>query len=142
MTAETDAAMHEELLVKSFVKKVHRERLSFELSKRRGDFLNRFCHESLKYLDSRFVVAIPKPNSNPAEILQLLKSHRAKDRCYALSMNDDIDGKFLALADALDVALGFGLPSILSCIPGQLAYLETEQIAGSPDRFILCRSPT
>lgn len=140
MTAEVDATIHEEAFVKSFITKGHRDRLSFELSKRRGDFLGRFCHESLKYLDPRFIVVLPKPISNRAEILQQLKSMGAKQSCYAISMSDEIDGKCVRLTDALSIAVGFGLPSILSCEPGQLAYLETEQEVGSPDRFILCRS--
>lgn len=119
---------------------LHRHRLLFELQKRRGDFLGRFCHEALMYLDPRFILEISKPNSTQVEICRELKSRGAKHSCYAISMSDDIDRRFLPLVDALSIAVGHGLPSILSCLPGQMAYLETEQIAGPPDRFVLFRA--
>ena len=44
---------------------------------------------------------------------------------------------------AFRVAVGFGLPSILSCCAGQLAYLEAEESFGPPERLILQRpAPT
>jgi hypothetical protein len=142
MPADTQATSHEETFVNAFVTKDYRDRLIFELRKRRGHFLGRFCHGALTYLDSRFVFAMSRPNSDPTEILRLLNSRGAERNCYAMSMSDDIDGRILPLAEALSVAVGLGLPTILSCVPGRLAYLETEQVAGPPDRFILFRSPS
>jgi len=135
-----DSEIHEESFVKAFVKKDYRDRLAFELQKQRGRFLGRFCHGALKYLDPRFVITIPPPNSDPVEILRLLKARGSEHDCYAISMTGDIDGTTLPLSDALGIAVGGGMPTILSCQPGRLAYLETEQVAGPPDRFILFRS--
>jgi hypothetical protein len=140
MSTENHAANHEEAFVKSFITKGYRERLSFELKKRRGDFLGRFCHDSLLYLDPRFIFELPKPNSDRIDVCRELKLRGAKDSCYAISMNEDVDRKTLKLADALAGVVGFGLASILSCVSGELAYLETEQISGAPNRFILSRS--
>ena len=137
----TDVAIHEEAFVKSFVKKDYRERLSFELRKRRGDFLGRFSHQALEYLDPRFVIELPTPNSNRAEIRRELMDRGAANSCYAISLSDEIDRKMQPLDEALAIAVGFGLPSILSCLAGELAYLETEQEAGPPDRWILFRAP-
>ena len=139
MIPDKDAEIHEQSFVNSFILKGYRERLAFELRKRRGDFLGRFCHDALSYLDSRFVIEIRRPNSSRAEIFTELKRRGAKDFCYAISSSDDIDGRTVPLADALSIAVGFGLASVLSCIPGELAYLETEQEAGAPDRFVLFR---
>jgi hypothetical protein len=139
MPTAADATVHEGAFVQAFIEKDRRERLSFELRKRRGDFLGRFCHQALAVLDSRFVAAIKPPNSDPAQILELLKKHRALAMCYAISMSDDLDGRFLPLAEALRAAVGLGMPTIISCRPGELAYLETEQVAGPPDRFLLAR---
>lgn len=139
MSDKAEKSTHEESFVKSFVTKDYRDRLAFELRKRRGDFLGRFCHDALTYLDPRFIIEIPKPNSNQVEICRELKRRGAQDSCHAISMSDEIDGRILPLTDALSIAVGFGLPSILSCIPGELAYLETEQLAGAPQRFILFR---
>src|SRR5438477_384835 len=104
MLADSAAIAHEEYFVNAFVTKDYRDRLLFELRKRRSHFLGRFCHEALTYLDSRFVVPISRPNSDPAETLRLLKSRGADPTCYAISMSDDVDGRFLPLADALTVA--------------------------------------
>lgn len=141
MSNNAEIVTHEEAFVNAFITKDYRDRLHFELRKRRGYFLGRFCHAALTYLDSRFVIAIPPPNSDPAQILRLLKSHGAENNCYAISMYDDIDGRILALADALTIAVGRGMPTILSCRPGTLAYIETEQEQGPPDRFLVFRSP-
>lgn len=139
MPAEPIAAAHEETFVNAFIEKDRRDRLLFELRKRRGDFLGRFCHDALIYLDPRYVVALKPPNSDPAQTLKLLRSRGAGPTCYSISMSDGLDGRFLPLADALAIAVGLGMPSILSCLPGELAYLEAEQEAGPPDRFLLSR---
>jgi len=112
-----------------------------ELRKQRPRFLGRISHDALTYLDPRVVVTIKPPNSLPAQIYQLLHSRGAPETCYAMSMSD-IDGRILPLSEALEVAVGFGMPSIISCCPGQLAYLEAEQSFGPPDRHILFRRAT
>jgi hypothetical protein len=138
---DAEITSHEETFVQAFVDKDRRDRLLFELRKHRGRFVSRFNHDALKYLDSRFVTALEPPNSDPAAILQLLQIRGAVKMCYAISSNDQIDGQILPLADALVAAVGFGMPSILSCRPGLLAYIETEQVAGPPDRYIVSRTP-
>jgi hypothetical protein len=45
----------------------------------------------------------------------------------------------MSLTSALKVAVGEGFPSIISCIPGKLAYFEAEQGYGPPPRFMLKR---
>ncbi|WP_167315842.1 hypothetical protein [Exiguobacterium artemiae] len=40
-------------------------------------------------------------------------------------------------AGVLEHAVGFGFSSIISCIPGELAYFETEQSFGAPPRYLL-----
>ncbi len=139
MTTHPDATTYEEGFVNAFILKDRRERLHFELHKRRGEFLSRFSHSALDYLIPRCVEAIG-PISGPDHLLKLLKSRGAGRTCYAISMADDIDGKVLPLPEALSVAYGLGLSTILICRPGELAYLETEQIEGPPQRFVLCRT--
>lgn len=138
MTTHPDATTSEEGFVNAFILKGRRERLLFELRKRRGDFLSRFCHSALDYLIPGCVEAIGS-SSGSEHLLKLLKSRGAGKTCYAISMTDGIDGKVLPLPEALSVAFGLGLPTILICRPGELAYLETEQIEGPPERFVLCR---
>lgn len=72
-------------------------------------------------------------------ILDLLKKNGAGEACYVISFNDEIDGNHLPLAYALEQAVGFGMPSLISCIPSKLAHLECEQEYGAPPRYILKR---
>lgn len=76
-------AAHERGFVNSFVHRDHRPRLLFGLGRKtaprrgldyRARFLGRFNHQALKYLDERFVHAVPPPNSDPANILPLLRA--------------------------------------------------------------------
>jgi hypothetical protein len=68
-----------------------------------------------------------------------LKNHGAGESCYSISDSEEIDGKELPLLTALEKAVGYGMPSIVSCIPGKLSFFEAEQDYGPPPRFILKR---
>ncbi len=131
----------EEILIKSFITKRIQDRVLFELfsKKKRLDALQRLNHNYLETLRNEFLIDIPKPNSNPDEIARILKKHGAGEFCYSISWSETIDGKELPLVTALEKAVGLGMPSIISCIPGKLAYFEAEQEVGSPPRFILKR---
>jgi hypothetical protein len=85
------------------------------------------------------MIEIPKPNSCADDIAELLKQHGAGKQCYAISFNEDIDGKDLPLLTALEHAVGYGFPSLIVCIPDKLAYFEAEQVYGPPPRYILKR---
>ncbi|WP_245602239.1 hypothetical protein [Peribacillus kribbensis] len=74
------------------------------------------------------MIEIPKPNSNFEKIAELLKKHGAGEFCYSISDCKAIDGKELPLLSALEKAVGYGMPSIISCIPGKLAYFGAEQV--------------
>jgi hypothetical protein len=60
----------------------------------------------------------------------------AGDTCHVISESPAIDGSRLPLPEALGVVVGFGLGTLLSCVPGKLAYFEGE---GPSDRCILAR---
>lgn len=131
----------EKIIVKSFFTKRLQDRVLFELSsaKKRKDALSRLCHTYRTTLREEYMIEIPKPNSDPAEIAKLLKQNGAGDSCYAISWDEEIDGKELPLLTALENAVGMGMPSIISCIPNKLAYFEAEQEALPSPRFILKR---
>jgi hypothetical protein len=132
----------EEIIVKSFFNKRLQMRIMFELSssKRRKDALSRLCHRYDVTLLKQYRIEIPKPNSDPSEIEALLKSYGAGKTCYLISWYEELDGKHLPLRTALEHAVGRGLPSLMSCTRGKLAYFEAEQEYGAPPRFILKRS--
>ena len=131
----------EELIVKSFFDKQVQERVLHELftPKKRNHALNRLCHQYTKMLKEKYMIEIPPPNSNPTYIYDLLMMNGAGKMCYSLSYNAEIDGKELPLLETLEHAVGFGFPSIISCVPGELAYFEAEQGFGSPPRYLLMR---
>ena len=99
--------------------------------KRRRRFLDRLNH--CRDLDERY--ASPLPSST--DVAALLRSLGAPTECHVLSDLADIDGMGLPLADAIDrVELG-GFGSILSCVPGRLAYYLDE--SGTGRRLLLVR---
>lgn len=131
----------ERLIVKSFFEKSVQERVLHELfaSKKRDHALNRLCHEYQRMLKGKYMIEIAPPNSDPQAIYELLLKNGAEKECYSLSYNEKIDGKQLPLREALQHAVGYGFPTIISCIPGELAYFEAERIYGSPPRYMLQR---
>lgn len=123
--------------INSFVVKNRRSRMAFDYQK--GCLAGRFCHDAESLLDPRFYSRIEGPIIGYKAVLKLLISLGAGKTCHAISHCEAIDGRDLLLEEALSNAVGFGLPSIVSCLPGELVYLETEQSAGPPDRYILAR---
>ena len=63
---------------------------------------------------------------NPSEMLRILKAKGASDTCYALIEDDQLNGRKVLVADALEIVMAHGMGTFLSCIPGQLAYFEDE----------------
>ena len=70
--------------------------------------------------------------SHLADILETLKTKGAPEKCFAISEDDELDGKELVLSQALASIFGRGIGTFLSCLPGRLAYFEDED-----GRFIL-----
>lgn len=134
----------EKEIVKSFFDRKVQERMLHELfsPKKRDHALNRLCHQYTKMLKEKYMFEILPPNSDPEYVHKLLVKNGAGEMCYSLSYNEEIDGKEMPLLEALQHAVGFGFPSIISCVPGELAYFEAEQGFGSPPRYLLKRPKT
>lgn len=130
---------HEYIFVNTFVLREHRERIFFELqsSKKRGKFFNRLCHAYFDVLDRRFCQKIPSLFSPSEDIIRILIQKGAPKTCYVMSNNPVTDQSSIPLTEAVKQNVGYGLPSVIDCIPGQLAYFEAEQEYGSPPRYIL-----
>lgn len=131
---------YEKILVKSFFTKRIQNRVLYELAspKKRKHVISRLSNYQ-DYLETEYFIEIPKPNSYYIETLDLLKKYGAGDFCYAISNHHELDGRHLKLQEALEKAIGNGMPSLISCIPNKLAYFEGEQMYGSPDRFIILK---
>jgi hypothetical protein len=79
-------------------------------------------------LDPRYLKEIP-PNLQIREnILRSLRGKGAGKTCYALSELESIDGKIVPLDEALSQIIGYGWGTVLSCVPGKLAYYEGEEM--------------
>jgi hypothetical protein len=127
---------HEELFVKTFIQADKQSRYLELLAnpKRRNTFLHRFAHH-LDYIPS-FAIKIPPARQTSEQIYELLKKRGASDACHIMSEYSEIDGKDISLNEALDQVVGMSLGTVISCIPGRLAYYEAEDVG---DRFILAK---
>lgn len=88
-------------------------------------------------LDPRWVVEIPPARHRPSELETLLRERGANQYCHVLSENPAIDGREMPLTEALQVVVGYGYGTFLDCIPGQLAYFESEEMR---QRVLLVRA--
>ncbi len=129
----------EEIIVRTFFNKRVQDRILFELSSKtkRTMAIGRLSHNYLDVLKNQYMTELYKPNSNFNDIAALLREEGAGNICYVISYNYNIDGIYLPLLTALEEAVGFGMPSLISCIPNKLLYLECEQVFGPPPRYIL-----
>jgi hypothetical protein len=141
------SADHEIGAILAFVQRDKQERfLGFLASPRnRKKFTESLAH--FRWFDQRFATPIPwKVDPNPKltvwekhvsgieNICLLLKSRGAGPTCWAISEDPEIDGRELDLRAALEHVNGREIGTILSCIPGRLAYFE-----GEDDTLLLAR---
>jgi len=113
----------EESIVRGFILAERRSRWLAMLRSpgRRRAFLDRLNH--CGDLDERHARLLP---SN-ADVAGLLRARGAPRTCYVLSDHDEIDGRTMALDEALLAATAGGWGTILCCIPGRLGYYYDEQ---------------
>jgi len=86
--------------------------------------------------DPSAIVPLESAAQTPAAIESELRSRGAGELCHVISQNRAIDGKHLSLKLALEKVVGQGMGTLLSCVPGELAYYEGESPS---DRCILAR---
>jgi hypothetical protein len=122
----------EEALVRAFVIKPKQARLIELLAnpKRRRDVTAALAH--FRDLDPRF--RLPSDSQDSESIVRALRLRGAGDTCHVISEHGALDGQRLPLASALDQIVGFGMGTLLSCIPGTLGYFEDEE-----DRCVVAR---
>jgi len=123
---------HEYQTIRSFISRQKRARyLEFVSDSRtRTKFTHALAH--FRDVDPRCKRPIPASKQNPKEICRILAAKGAFGYCYLITEHPELDGKDLPLSDALEQIVGRGMGAILSCIPGRLAFMETED-----DRFLL-----
>ena len=124
--------MHpEKALFEAFIVPAKRRRY-IELLDARGGREKILCSlDHFKYLDLRFCRKV-----NAADALRVLKSFGAPAICHVISSNSELDGREMDLAEALTEIIGRDFGAFISCIPGKLAYFESEEPG---DRYICYR---
>jgi hypothetical protein len=128
---------HTEAIISAFFKPERAARYMALLSKRDGRTKLRAKLAHLTDLDPRFTHPVAGVNVTPEALERLLKAEGAPSVCYCLSENPELDDRDLSLGDALSRVIGYGMGTILSCVPARLAYFEGE---GPRERYVLRRA--
>jgi len=130
----TPSVHNEQSLVAAFVKRSKRDRYREILAnpRLRHKFTSRLAH--FADFDPKYRVPIPSNKLFVNNIALELRKRHSPSIVFAISEDPALDEKELPLLDALNETVGRGMGTVLSCVPGRLAFVETED-----ERFILER---
>jgi len=125
---------HEVATIRAFVVQRKRERYLAQLAdaKQREKFTRQLAH--FRDLDPRFTKPIPPVSQTPDRIASLLRRHGAPPSCWVISEDPRLDARAMDLITALQQVVGYGMGTLLCCLPGTLAYFE-----GEDERLLLER---
>ncbi|MES2221781.1 MAG: hypothetical protein V4587_12545, partial [Acidobacteriota bacterium] len=121
-------------MIAAFVKRNKRDRYRDLVSdsRLRHQFTGRLAH--FQNFDPQYRLPIPSNKLFVDSITRELERRHSPRIVFAISENPTLDEKEVSLVEALQQVVGRGMGTILSCIPGRLAFVETED-----ERFILQR---
>lgn len=119
--------LHEQAFVESFVQRTRRERALLCLAdpNKRRKFIDKFAHHGTDILIPQCLRSIEPNKQNPDSIYTILRSLGAPDTCHVIS-ESSFDGKEMELLAALKEIVGYGMGTVISCLPGRLGYFEGE----------------
>ncbi len=125
---------NEQALIAAFVKRSKRDRYREILSnpRLRHKFTSQLAHFS--DFDPKYRLAIPSSKLFVDNITRELRKRHSPGIVFAISEDPALDQQELPLTEGLQQIVGRGMGTVLSCIPGRLAFVETED-----ERFILER---
>jgi hypothetical protein len=137
MVKDLAAGEHERGTIKAFVVRDKQERLLSFVSNPKNR--TKFTHELAKrvVIDKRFATSVPWKVDPGLElwarhlqgienIANLLKSKGAGQTCWVISESSSLDGREMKLESILEKVVGSGNATILSCLPGRLAFFSDE----------------
>lgn len=124
--AESEIALTHELGLATFLRPERRARFRHLLRDQAGRGKLRAALAHFRDLDPTRCQAIPPDQQTPTGIEALLASLGAPDLCHVVSEDPALDGAALPLRAALDAVVSRGQGTLISCIPGRLAYFEGE----------------
>ena len=120
----------------AFLRPEKRERLASVLSgRRRSRGVVELSHPDC--IDERFATAWT--GEDPERLLHRLTKLGAGEDCYIISNADALDDRSMKLTDALREVIGIGVGTVVSCVPGRVAFYEGEY--GPGERMVLNRRP-
>lgn len=124
-----DGMMHERHFVTSFIPKAKQERVLMFLSnpKRRTEFTRGLAH--FDGFDARYATPLSGSDIHTvAAALALLRRKGADRMVWVISENQSLDNRALPLDEALEAIWGGSMGTILSCVPGKLAFFRSEEM--------------
>ena len=101
-------------------------------SRLRHKFTSQLAH--FKDFDPQYRLPIPSNRLFADNIARELDKRHSPKIVFAISEDPALDQKEVPLVQALEQVVGRGMGTILLCLPGRLAFVETED-----ERFILER---
>lgn len=131
----TPTVHHEQSLIAAFVKRNKRERYREILANPR--LRNKFTHKLAHFtdFDPQYRLPIASHALGVESTARELQKCHSPSVIFAISEDPALDQKELPLLEALQKIIGHGMGTVLSCIPGRLAFVETED-----ERYILQRN--
>ncbi len=125
---------HDQALIAAFVKRNKRDRYREILSdpKLRRKFTDKLAH--FADFDPAYRLPFDGKKLFPDSIARELLKRNSPNVIFAISEDPTLDQKELPLLEALNRIVGYGMGTVLSCIPGRLAFVETEE-----ERYMLER---
>jgi hypothetical protein len=130
----TPLVHNEHSFIAKFVKRSKRDRYREMLTnpRLRHKFTSQLAH--FADFDPKYRLPIPGNRLFIDNVALELQKRHSPNTVFVISEDPAIDGKELPLIEALQQIVGRGMGAVLSCIPGRLAFVETED-----ERFILER---
>ncbi|MGW7052944.1 hypothetical protein [Streptomyces sp. NPDC054887] len=129
---------HAQHLIRAFILRPRRDRLSQLTSPRKRQKLSReLPHNICAHLDEQWARPLAPHEQNVTAVRAVLRTAGAPATAVVISRSSSETGE-KPLQEALETTVGHSYGAFVSCIPGVLAYYESED----SHRFLLHRPPT
>lgn len=92
--------------------------------------------DHLNWLDPRCATMVPFGAQTAEDIERMLLAKGAPEACHILSTDPGLNDTRTSLKKALSMVVAGGSGAVVFCIPGRLAYYESEE---PRERYVCCR---
>jgi hypothetical protein len=117
---------HERAFVEAFIPSPRREKFLSALAnpQKRPIFNRELHHPKPSFLLPKYIQRTVQGQQHTRFLGPKLRGMGATDDCWVFG--NQIDGQAMTIEGALRALVGYGTGTIVSCVPGKLAFLETE----------------